>query len=176
MKKILLATILIISGTFMTSAFLNMNLQAEAKEKSMSSKLAKNLKKGTFPDAYGKIGLLKKNLKSHNGLLVTPFIKDTIGDDYYVFNSSNPTPNSKIILIERSYTYLISSSSIKKKLGKELKYYSLSNSVQENRTSFYNAGKYYVGIYKFSSISDTYTILQVGTKKAIMNSYDVIFY
>ncbi|RUS49880.1 hypothetical protein QI30_19630 [Kurthia sp. 3B1D] len=65
---------------------------------------------------------------------------------------------------------------IEKKLGKELNYYDPNNSVDANRTSFYKAGKYYVGVYKFASISDIYTIITVGTKAKTSAHYDIVFY
>lgn len=178
MKKLLLAASIVFGGSALLIALPETSLQAEAKEYQMKSTLAKSLKKGTFPGAKGKVGSLKKNLKikNKNGYWYDPVLKQgTIWEDSYTFNSSSVMSNSKVTMIERNYGYLISDASIKKYLGKELKYYNVKYSIDKNRTKFYKAGKYYVYVYKFSSISDTYTTITIGTKNAISSYYDVTF-
>lgn len=179
MKKLLLAASIVFGGSALLTALPETSLQAEAKEYQMKSNLAKNLKKGTFPGANGKIGLLRKNLKIKNegDLWYDPHVvSGTLYGDSYMFKPYGGKPNSKVILIERNYGYLISNASIKKNLGKELKWNGSMNSFDQTRTTFYKAGKYYLYVYKFSSTSDIYTTITVGNKTAIMDYYDVDFY
>lgn len=179
MKKLLLAASIVFGGSALLTALPETSLQAEAKEYQMKSNLAKSLKKGTFPGAKGKVGSLKKNLKikNRNGYWYDPVLKQgTLWEDTYTFNSPNITSNSKVTIIERSYGYLISNASIRKYLGKELKWSGSMSSFDRSRTSFYKAGKYYLYVYKFSSTSDIYTTIATGTKNAICEYYDVDFY
>lgn len=178
MKKLLLAASIILTGTIATT-FSSHSLTAEAKVHSLNNTIAKNIKKGTFPHANGKIGTVRKNLKlkkQGNTFYSRSIPKTALWEDEYLFNTSKVTSKSKVTLVSRTYGYLISGNTIEKKVGKELRSYSPTNSVDYARTSFYKAGKYYLGVYNFTSSSDTYTWMAVGTKKAIMKYYDVVFY
>ncbi|WP_010291193.1 hypothetical protein [Kurthia massiliensis] len=165
MKKVLLGMLV---SLLILSAF--DSLQVQAKEYEMKPTFANNLKKGTLPGAQGKVGSLKKNLKLKNreGYWIDPVLKKyTLSEDTYAFRSS------KVVSIDRTYSYLISNASIRKYFGKELNWYGTSESFGRLHWSFYKAGKYYIGVYKFSSSSDIYTTIVVGNKKAIKDYHEL---
>lgn len=179
MKKLLLAIVLVFSGLTLSNVFPETSLQAAAKEKPLTKTIVKSLKKGTLPQAKGKVGSKKKNLKikqNSNGYWYDPKkVSETNWEDSYTFNATNVTSNSKVVLIQRQYNYYIPDSSIKKHLGKKLKLKQPPKIGDASEVSFYKVGKYYVCFDKMKQGKASYTFILIGTKKAIADNYQMKF-
>lgn len=172
MKKLLLAAAIAVGGTTVVSELSGQTVEAQAKEKTMSKSFANQLKKGTLPDAKGKVNmkfstLEKKYKRNPNGsgragefwsYDVEMNYKGVLAESY-AFYYTDTTENSKVAKIMRTYDYLISEKSVQKHFGKPIK--------KNIYGSIYKVGKYYM-LFSTHTTFSIDTDIEIGTKKAIV--------
>lgn len=172
MKKLLLATAIILGASTAISSVSGQHLEASAKSYDMSPTFAKDLKNGTMPRLKGKVGMTYKTLKKREKGHAFPSdlfnFYQTNNQDLYGFNVSkyesehNPIlKNQKVKIIIRHYNYQISESSVRKYFGSS--YRGRDEAGRDVKANIYKAGKYYV--YFLSGKGSTF--ICVGTKAAI---------
>lgn len=168
MKKILLAAVLAFSAATGIGSLISQNMEASAKTHAIKASLVKNLKKGTLPNASGKIGdtytsVHKKAKGAYMNAGDPPFYSAKNGDNYS-FYEEDPIyspKKAKVGSISRWYDYKISQKSIEKHFGKAYKGY--ENGEKVKNTHVYKTGKYYTYI----EIIKTRTLVIVGTKSGV---------
>lgn len=160
MKKWLLASSLVFGIS--TVVALPTTIQAHAKEVDMTASFAAAIKKGTMPNAQGKLNITYSALKKKTpdfektkdeGLVL--YRTDTIkGDqDVYVFDAKKFSSKSKAIILTRYQKKVISDKSLKKYFGKP-------ETLNAN-DKVYTVGKNYL----FVSKEKKETYLFLATKK-----------
>lgn len=174
MKKILLATSIIFGAGAISGMIAAPQIEASAKSYDMKPSFAQSLKKGELPNTKGKIGMTYKQLKK-----VVPK-KTEYAAEKYVYMAKNkdmfylnyneklgkPKNTNTVVAVNREYTYLISSSSVKKQLGKPYRGKSMGNGKDVN-THIYKAGKNYVYIYADKKTNTT--SLYMGNRDLIQS-------
>lgn len=154
MKKILLAASIVLGASTITGMIAAPQMDVSAKTTEMSASFAKKLKEGGLPNTKGKIGMTYKTLKK-----VVPKKKEYAADKY-VYMAKNkdmfylnyneklrkPKNTNTVVALNREYSNLISSSSVKKQLGKPYRGKSIEGG-KDVGTHIYKAGKNYVYIY-----------------------------
>ena len=150
MKKILLASSLILGISSFAAVVPVSELTASAKTYDMSANLANHIKKGTFPRLKGKVGdsfsyveklnpraTWSKGSEHHSLDLPREKLSFTSFLDY----KWNDGP--QVDSIARDYTYVISEKSLRKYFGKPYKGINWDGKKVKN-SHIYKAGKYYV--------------------------------
>lgn len=170
MKKLLLASALVLGLSTSATAFQPPQIEAQAKEYAMKSSFAASLKKGTMPYAKGKLGMSYRTLKQkakkqkmwyEDGLVYYAHERAKNDPDIYIFDEDYFSNSSKVLMMGRQYDYLISTASIQKYFGKGEKLNSTDR--------FYMSGKYYLIVSKNTSTRKTLVFL--GLSDAIFDLY-----
>lgn len=168
MKKILLATAIVLGITTFSQNIIGTENVAIAQEKNMSTTFVNKLEKGTLPKAEGKVGMTLKTLKSKGKVSYYPAEEFSLyrskNYDYGFYNTrynQKVKSSSKIKIVIREYNFSFSKSSIKKKLGKQLPTYGQYG--YQTKTDIYKVGKYYAMVFDIDKKTNVY----VGTKTAI---------
>lgn len=154
MKKLLLATAIALGTSTVSGMVSTTQIEASAKSYDMKSSFAETLKKGGLPRTKGKIGMTYKTLKKvvpkKTEYKADSYVYIAKNDDRFFLNYNTalekPKNTNKVVALNREYNYLISSSSVKKQLGKPYRGKSTDNGKDVN-THIYKAGKNYVFIY-----------------------------
>ena len=175
MKKLLLASALALGISSGSVALSGSHIEAQAKSYDMKSTLASALKKGTFPNEKGKVGMTYTTLSKKvplgsmdfSGNILYYYPKNSY--DPYTFNKKNLSGKSKVQSITRTYNYFISKSSINKYFGKPIK---SANQGYGLGSYIYVSGKHYIAVTLYSEDNYNSTFITVGTKKHVTSAYN----